>query len=170
MAEREPESKIGAKDEEIEKFNGTNWHEWKFRICALLQAKGLWHVISTRNHDQPAMYELESYDIPAEIDTDGKVIKKAEQGVRDSSKFTAEWKEWVQLDIKARGQISMHMESSMSVMIKSTAKETWRALTEHFDTPGAAGLFTEFQKIVAFKFPQGANPATEFNILVKSFD
>jgi len=49
MAEREPESKIGAKDEEIEKFNGTNWHKWKFCICTLLQAKGLWHVISTRH-------------------------------------------------------------------------------------------------------------------------
>ena len=74
------------------------------------------------------------------------------------------------MDIKARGQISMHMLSSMSVMIKSTAKETWEALTECFDMPGAAGLFVEFQRIVDFKFPQGANPATEFNILAKSFD
>ena len=171
MAEREPESKIGAKDDEtIEKFNGTNWHEWKFRICALLQSKGLWHVISTRHQDQPLMYEQESYQIPAVVDKEGKMIKEAEQGVRDLSKITDEWKEWVQIDIKARGQISMHMLSSMSVMIKSTAKETWEALTECFDMPGAAGLFTEFQKVMAFKFPQGANPATEFNVLAKSFD
>src|SRR6266478_8973623 len=84
--------------------------------------------------------------------------------------MTDEWKEWVQTDIKARGQISMHMLSSMSIMIKPTARDTWQALTERFDTPGAAGLFVEFQKIMEFKFPQGANPATEFNILAKSCD
>src|SRR6266478_2684606 len=65
MAEREPESKIGAKDDEtIEKFNGTNGHEWKFSISALLQDKGLWHVMSTKTQEQPTQYEQESYMIP----------------------------------------------------------------------------------------------------------
>src|SRR5882762_649688 len=168
MAEKEPEAKIGAKDDEtIEKFNGTNWHEWKFRICALLQAKGLWHVIS---QPTPTQYEQESVTIPAITDKDGKVVKEAIQGFQDTSKVNDDWKEWVTSDIKARGQISMHMLSSMSVMLKNTTKETWLALLEHFDMPGAAGLFTEFQKVMAFKFPQGANPATEFNVLAKSFD
>src|SRR6266478_3248416 len=64
----------------------------------------------------------------------------------------------------------MHMLSSMSIMLKSTAKETWTALMERFDTPGAAGLFAEFQKILVYKFPPGANPATEFNVLAKAFE
>ena len=108
--------------------------------------------------------------IPGEKDQDGKTIKEPVQGLRDSSKLTDEGKEWIQTDIKARGQISMHMLSSMSIMIKPTARETWQALTERFDTPGAAGLFAEFQKIMEFKFPHGANPATEFNVLAKSFE
>src|SRR6266403_895289 len=168
MAEEEPESKIGAKDDEtIEKFNGTNWHEWKFRICALLQAKGLWHTIS---QPTPTQYEQESVTIPAITDKDGKIVKEAIQGFQDTSKVNDDWKEWVTSDIKARGQLSMHMLSSMSIMLKSTAKETWTALMERFDTPGAAGLFAEFQKILVYKFPPGANPATEFNVLAKAFE
>jgi len=168
MAEKEPESKIGAKDDEtIEKFNGTNWHEWKFRICALLQAKGLWHVIS---QPTPTQYEQESVTIPAITDKDGKVVKEAIQGFQDTSKVNDDWKEWVTSDIKARGQLSMHMLSSMSIMLKSSAKETWTALMERFDTPGAAGLYAEFQKILVYKFPPGANPATEFNVLAKAFE
>jgi len=55
----------------------------KFRISALLQAKGLWHVIS---HDMPTQYEQESVTIPAVTDKEGRIVKEAIQGFQDTSK------------------------------------------------------------------------------------
>ena len=109
LAESRPKAIIGAKDDDIPKFDGTNWHEWKFRIMGFLQAKGLGHTITTRRQDIPKQFIEKSFEIPEEKDKDGKVIKEATSVMRVTDVLTDEWKVWSAEDQKALGYMSIHM-------------------------------------------------------------
>src|SRR6266850_5872622 len=171
LARKAPRATIGGEkdkvdDDKVPILVSTNWHEWKFRMIAYLRAKGYWHVIE--RGDVPHKWITEQVTMATKTDDKGKVLKPATTSVVDTNVIDKDWKEWNDDNNKVLGLLALKLSSTMSVLIKSTALETWQELVKKYDTPGAAGIFTEFQRLIHFRFSADQNPATEVNSMMVS--
>jgi hypothetical protein len=91
LAKEKPNARMGGekgKEIEIPAMNGENWHEWKFRMQAFLQSKGLWEVIEMPDKDIPKKYEQETFIIrESYVDSEGET-RPATMGSRDTTTKT----------------------------------------------------------------------------------
>jgi hypothetical protein len=169
LAKEKPNARIGGegkKDDDVPMFNGTNWHEFSFRFKAKMMSKGLWHIIEYGNQEHIWNQEKRTRDV-VKKDEKGKETEVPEEYWHDLDTKNPKYLEHEEHNVKALGLLSLKLPSNMSTMFRSTAFATWRELVNNYDSPGAAGVFAIFQKIIRFKLPADKNPATEATVLLE---
>src|ERR1700759_2959721 len=164
MAKEKPKARIGDKDriDEVPKFDGTNWPDFSFRMQAYLESKDLWYVM-TKDSEPPKKKTSVGEEEIAES-------SKGKKKVDADGEITAVWLAWNDDNVKAKGTISLKIQSSMRNLVKDKAYETWEALKTKYDSPGSAGVFKIFKQLHRFQFSGTRNPAHEVNEFINIID
>ncbi|KIL58647.1 hypothetical protein M378DRAFT_15423 [Amanita muscaria Koide BX008] len=140
-------------------FDGTNFNIWITAIAAYLRSQGLWHAVEV---------------IKPELTKEESVARYAEKTTQiEKERIEAKYKdhkEWDEDDDKALGVIALKMNRDLWHYLGDTAKETLDALRVAYRTPGAAGVFVDFQSLIHWKMTNNEDPSIQNNKLQMIID
>ncbi|KAF5378820.1 hypothetical protein D9615_006849 [Tricholomella constricta] len=131
-----------------EKFDGSNWLEWKTTILNAAKAKGLLGYINGTNIC-PAPPDPDDTPAPA-------------TAYWGSSQPTFE--EWLQRDAYAQGMITLNVVNPVGqgVVMSGTSAESWASLAAIRDAQTDIGLINAEEKLAGIKYTEGGDIEKHF--------
>src|SRR5690349_425707 len=119
----------------MEKFNGKNFHLWKFKIQMILEEKDLWDIVSG---DETK---------PEEVDND-----------------TAR-RNWEKRERKAMARICLSLHDSQLMLVKNakSATEAWQKLEQHYERKGLASKLFLRRKLFTAQLKEGQSIEQHIN-------
>lgn len=119
----------------MEKFNGKNFHLWKFKIQMILEEKDLWDIVSG---DETK---------PEEVDND-----------------TAR-RNWEKRERKAMARICLSLHDSQLMLVKNakSATEAWQKLEQHYERKGLASKLFLRRRLFTAQLKEGQSIEQHIN-------
>ena len=157
--------RVGGDDDDssgVKLLDGTNYHQWRPKMEALLKYKELWGYVSgdcVRPDASPRPVDPS----PAEgTSTLTAAQKKAHKDLMDAYvKANKDFMTWQKEDAKCLGLMLLKMVDKLQYLIGETAYDTWNNIKKQFDVSGPAAIFVDFRNVINFKFDERKDPSVQ---------
>ena len=158
---------VGGDDDDssgVKLLDGTNYHQWRPKMEALLKYKELWGYVSG-DCIKPDASVRPTEPSPAEgTSTLTAAQKKAHKDAMDTYvKANKDFMTWQKEDAtrKCLGLMLLKMIDKLQYLVGETAYDTWNNIKKQFDVSGPAAIFVDFRNVINFKFDERKDPSVQ---------